>query len=62
VIIALAPALYAALEPGGAVIASGIIAERGDDVDAALRAAGLRLIEHRAEGDWLAVVGMRDEE
>jgi ribosomal protein L11 methyltransferase len=61
VIIALAPALYDALEPGGVLIASGIIAERGDEVDAALRAAGLRLLEHRSEGDWLAVVGMRDE-
>jgi ribosomal protein L11 methyltransferase len=61
VIIALAPALYDALEPGGVLIASGIIAERGDEVAAALRAAGLRLLEHRSEGDWLAVVGMRDE-
>ncbi len=62
VIIALAPALHDALEPGGVLLASGIIGERGDEVDAALQAAGLRLLERREEGDWLAIVGMRDEE
>jgi ribosomal protein L11 methyltransferase len=60
VIIALAPALAAALEPGGVVITSGILAERGDEVDAALQAAGLRLLERRQEGDWLAIVASNE--
>ena len=60
VIIALAPALAAALEPGAPLIASGIIAERGDEVALALAAAGLRLVERRADGDWLALVAIRD--
>ena len=60
VIIARAPALAAALAPGGVVIASGILAERGAEVDAALQAAGLRLLERRQEGDWLAIIASNE--
>ncbi len=59
VIIELAPALAAALRPGGVVITSGIIAERGAEVDAALRAAGLVIRETRQDGDWLAIIAAR---
>jgi ribosomal protein L11 methyltransferase len=59
VIIDLAPALYTALTPGGVAITSGIIDERGPDVDAALRRAGFELLETRQEGDWLAMIARR---
>lgn len=60
VIIELAPALAAALAPGGVLIASGIIDERGAEVDAALRRTGLTILETRQEGDWLAILGRRE--
>ena len=41
------------------VITSGIIDERGPDVDAALRKAGLTIRETRQEGDWLAIIAER---
>ena len=57
VIIELAGALAAALEPGGIVITSGIIDERGPEVDAALRQAGFTILDTRQDGDWLAIIG-----
>jgi len=60
VISELTPALLAATAPAGTLIASGIIAERGDEVQAALQAAGLQGIERRQEGDWLALIGTRE--
>lgn len=59
VIGALAPALIAATTPGGTLIASGIIQERRAQAEEPLRAAGLRDITIRQEGDWLAIVGRR---
>jgi ribosomal protein L11 methyltransferase len=59
VIIDLADAIAAALEPGGVVITSGIIDERGPDVDAALRRVGLTILETRQDGDWLAIIARR---
>jgi ribosomal protein L11 methyltransferase len=59
VIIDLAHALAGALVPGGVLIASGIIDERGPDVDAALRHVGLQIVETRQEGDWLAIIARR---
>jgi ribosomal protein L11 methyltransferase len=45
------------LEPGGALVLSGILAEQAGDVQAALEKSGLRLIETRRLGDWVALVG-----
>ena len=59
VIIELASAIAGALEPRGVVITSGIIDERGPEVDAALRKAGLTIRETRQEGDWLAIIAER---
>lgn len=56
VIIALAPALADALAPGGTLVASGIIGEKGDMVTAALSAAGLTVVERLEENDWLALI------
>jgi ribosomal protein L11 methyltransferase len=61
VIIDLAPAIARALVPGGIAITSGIIDERGADVDAALRKAGFTILDTRQEGDWLAIIVRRDE-
>jgi ribosomal protein L11 methyltransferase len=57
--IALAPNLLAALRPGGALVASGIIAERLEAVLAALAAAGFAAPEVRADGDWRTVIARR---
>ncbi len=59
VIIALAPAFADALTPGGALIASGIIRGREDDVRAALAAAGLTVERREAKDEWVALVARR---
>lgn len=56
VIIDMASDLAAKLKPGGKLIASGIIDERGGDVSAALEAAGLKFIEQRTETEWVTLV------
>jgi ribosomal protein L11 methyltransferase len=56
VLVALAADMAAALAPGGLLIASGIIAERKDEVVAAFAAAGLAPVERRQDGDWVALV------
>ncbi len=53
---ALAPALAAALRPGGTLIGSGIVADRLDAVQTALAAAKLSVTEVRAVGDWRTLV------
>jgi len=45
------------LEPGGVLVLSGILAEQAGEVQAALEKSGLRLIETRRMGDWVALVG-----
>ncbi len=59
VIAQLAPALVRATRPGGALIASGIIAERRAEAEEPLRAAGLRGIRDLVEGDWVTLIGRR---
>jgi len=59
VIAELADALAAALEPGGMLIASGIIAEREQMATDALQRAGLRLVRRDQDGDWLALTLQR---
>jgi ribosomal protein L11 methyltransferase len=59
VIAELAPALVAALAPGGILIASGIIDERLALAEEALRDAGLQNIQRVQEGDWFTLVGRR---
>ncbi len=57
---ALAAGLYRSTRSGGSVVAGGIIAEREAGCREALAAAGLRLVEGRADGDWRTLVLMRD--
>jgi ribosomal protein L11 methyltransferase len=59
VIADLAPALVAALAPGGILIAGGIIEERLPLAEDALRAAGLAEIDQVRDGDWVTLVGRR---
>ena len=51
-LIALAPAISAALAPGGRVILSGILNDQADEVIAAYRQAGNSLVESAVIGDW----------
>jgi ribosomal protein L11 methyltransferase len=44
------------LSPGGSLVLSGILAEQCADVEEALQAHGLRLVEKRQEGDWVALL------
>jgi ribosomal protein L11 methyltransferase len=59
VLIELAGAMHDALKPGGLVLASGIIAERSDEVREAFDAAGLRVEAVRSEEDWRLLVARR---
>ncbi len=56
VLVILAPDLAAALAPSGVLISSGILDTRAAEVEAAFAAAGLRLLERHAEGEWVALV------
>ena len=54
-LVELAPRLVAHLEPGGMLVASGIITDRSDEVIAALEGAGLIVSERRDDGEWVAL-------
>ena len=55
VLVDLAPRLAAHVEPGGVLLAGGIIAERGDEVVEALGAGGLTVTDRRDDGEWVAL-------
>ncbi|HYN64100.1 MAG TPA: 50S ribosomal protein L11 methyltransferase [Candidatus Limnocylindrales bacterium] len=55
VLVDLAPRLAVHLEPGGTLLASGIIMERGSEVVSALAAAGLALDERIDDGEWMSL-------
>ncbi len=55
----LAPAVSAALRPGGNVIASGILDFKADTVIDALREVGIETIEKKQEEDWVTLVGKK---
>lgn len=61
VICDLAPAAAASLQPGGTVIASGILDYKAGDVVAALSDHGLTIVEKKQEDDWVALVAQRPE-
>lgn len=44
------------LEPGGRLILSGILREQSAEVEAALEASGMTLVEQRTREDWVALV------
>ena len=55
VLIALSEHIVKSLKPGGVLIASGVLDERGDEVKEAFVAAGLAEIEIQHSEDWLAL-------
>lgn len=55
VIIQLLPQLPARLAPGGLFLASGIITDQREAVEAAARQAGLRTLQAEEAGGWLAL-------
>lgn len=59
VILGMADALYSAVRPGGALIASGIIESRAEDVRRGLRGVGFTAIATHEEGEWIALVAHR---
>ena len=50
---------WAALRPGGVLLASGIIRDREDDVRAALGAAGLAVERREARDEWITLAARR---
>ncbi len=59
VLIALSGDITASLKPGGILVASGVLEERGDEVKEAFAAAGLTEVEIKHSEDWLALVYKR---
>ena len=55
VLVGLAPRLATHLEPGGVLLASGIIAPRAAEVVGAMEAAGLRVRDRRDDGEWVSL-------
>ncbi len=55
VLVELAPRLFAHLAPGGALLASGIIQPRADEVTQALSAAGTEVVARRDDGEWVSL-------
>ena len=51
----LAPRLAAHLEPGGTLLAAGIVSARADEVVSALAAAALTVVERRDDGEWVTL-------
>jgi len=62
VIIDMADALASRVKLGGALISSGVIEDRGAEVDNALRKSGLEHIETRHEGEWVAMIHRKPTE
>ena len=59
-LVELAEPLAAHAEPGGTLLASGIIAPRADEVITALERAGLALAERLDDGEWVSLQMSRD--
>lgn len=55
VIIPLAPMVSQLMDPQGTFLCSGIIDTRGDEVAAALEAAGLAVTGRREKNGWIAL-------
>jgi ribosomal protein L11 methyltransferase len=59
VIAGMAPALAARIEPGGWLVAAGLIESQERDVMDALMAQELQVVERAQEKDWVLLVGRR---
>lgn len=59
IIIGMAPMFFDKLNAGGTLITSGILAERADEVGAALEQAGFTLLDRAQSSDWAAFTARR---
>ena len=51
-----------AIQPGGVVIASGIIDDQEPEVQTALMDKGIKIIDRFVEKDWIALIGRKTEQ
>jgi ribosomal protein L11 methyltransferase len=58
-LMALAPAMYQAIKPGGVAVLSGLLNEQAREVVATYRAAGFHLLAARRYGEWTVLNLMR---
>jgi ribosomal protein L11 methyltransferase len=59
VILMIAPAVFRHVNAGGAFLCSGISANRGDEVESALKTAGFTGISRREKGEWAAFAAVK---
>ena len=50
------------IRPGGIVIASGIIDDQENDVQAAFKGKGIEIVDRLVEKDWIALIGRKIEQ
>lgn len=60
IVLRLLPDAWAALRPGGRLLASGIVRRQAGEVAASMRSAGL-LVTERMLGDWVLLIGEKRE-
>jgi ribosomal protein L11 methyltransferase len=60
IIVGLAPALAARIQPGGQLIAAGLIQSQESTVKRALQAEGLRVTHRTQEQDWICLVAHQE--
>ncbi|MBR6442205.1 MAG: 50S ribosomal protein L11 methyltransferase [Clostridia bacterium] len=60
VIISFAAPLMAHIRPGGLFLCSGIVSQRSDEVEAALRSAGYEILRKETRGEWTAFLSRRN--
>ncbi len=61
VLVPLTPVIVNQLKPGGIYITSGILDGKEDQVAAAMRSAGLEVLEVTRQGEWACVTGRKSE-
>ena len=59
VLVALTPVVIRQMKPGAILILSGIIDEREAMVAEAVKAAGLKLLEVNAQGEWVGMTARK---
>ncbi|MDE6168055.1 MAG: 50S ribosomal protein L11 methyltransferase [Acetatifactor sp.] len=60
VLVPLTPVIVEHLKPGGIYITSGIIDDKEETVTAAVKAAGLKVLEVTYQGEWVSITAKKD--